>query len=192
MSPIENYMDYSEDLCMTKFTPEQVNRIRCSMVNYRWVNTPPIANFTFAANGLTATFTNSSSDAESMPMALKYNWDFGDGMTSTDGNPMHTYAVAGTYNVKLEVIDPGSGSNIKTQSVMVTANEQPDAGAGTGSGSGDGPDAGVGGGGGNGGGDDDGGEEPAGCCDAPGSGVTGLVLGLPVLGLVLRRRRARA
>ena len=35
VDPIENYMDYSDDLCMTKFTPEQVNRMRCSLLNYR-------------------------------------------------------------------------------------------------------------------------------------------------------------
>ena len=35
IDPIENYMDYSDDLCMTRFTPEQVNRMRCSLLNYR-------------------------------------------------------------------------------------------------------------------------------------------------------------
>lgn len=30
-----------------------------------------------------------------------YNWDFGDGTTSTQQNPTHTYAVQGTYTVKL-------------------------------------------------------------------------------------------
>ncbi|MEM1184002.1 MAG: zinc metalloprotease [Planctomycetota bacterium] len=33
--PIDNYMDYSDDICMNKFTPEQVNRMRCSLLNYR-------------------------------------------------------------------------------------------------------------------------------------------------------------
>ena len=33
--PIDNYMDYSDDVCMNKFTPEQVNRMRCSLLNYR-------------------------------------------------------------------------------------------------------------------------------------------------------------
>ena len=33
--PIDNYMDYSYDICMNKFTPEQVNRMRCTLFNYR-------------------------------------------------------------------------------------------------------------------------------------------------------------
>lgn len=35
VDPIENYMDYSDDLCMNTFTVEQVNRMRCSLLNYR-------------------------------------------------------------------------------------------------------------------------------------------------------------
>lgn len=33
--PIDNYMDYSDDTCMEMFTPEQVNRIRCTIENWR-------------------------------------------------------------------------------------------------------------------------------------------------------------
>jgi len=33
--PINNYMDYSEDICMFQFTREQANRAVCSLVNYR-------------------------------------------------------------------------------------------------------------------------------------------------------------
>lgn len=34
-APIDNYMDYSDDRCMEQFTPQQVNRMRCSLINYR-------------------------------------------------------------------------------------------------------------------------------------------------------------
>lgn len=34
-NPVDNYMNYSDDSCMTHFTPEQVNRMRCSLMNYR-------------------------------------------------------------------------------------------------------------------------------------------------------------
>lgn len=185
MSPIENYMDYSEDACMTKFTAEQVNRIRCSIVNYRWINTPPTAGFTFATTGLDATFTNTSTDAQTAATALKYTWSFGDGMGSTDQNPMHTYATAGTYQVTLDVLDPGSGTSTTTQSVMVTASSTPpgnpdggmsDPGGGSGSGSGNSPGDEVGGG----------------CCQTSGGGASTLLCGFAVASMLLRRRRARA
>ena len=33
--PVDNYMDYSDDLCMKKFTPEQARRMRCTLTHYR-------------------------------------------------------------------------------------------------------------------------------------------------------------
>ena len=33
--PIHNYMDYTDDLCMWEFSPEQINRMRCSILYYR-------------------------------------------------------------------------------------------------------------------------------------------------------------
>jgi len=61
--------------------------------------TLPIANFTTTNNNLTATFTNQSQHA------FTYNWDFGDGNTSTDQNPTHTYTQAGNYIVILTAIN---------------------------------------------------------------------------------------
>ncbi len=33
--PVKNYMDYSEDLCMDNFSPDQANRMRCTIENWR-------------------------------------------------------------------------------------------------------------------------------------------------------------
>lgn len=71
------------------------------------------ANFTQVVNGLTVNFTNTSSGANS------YNWNFGDGNTSTQQNPTHTYSAAGTYNVVL-IVDNGSCSDTVTYSIDVT------------------------------------------------------------------------
>lgn len=82
-------------------------------------NTPPVANFSFATSGLTATFTDSSSDAGgSIASRL---WTFGDGSTSTVTNPVKTYTAAGTYSVSLKVTDNGGLSTTTTKSVTVSA-----------------------------------------------------------------------
>jgi PKD repeat protein len=36
---------------------------------------------------------------------LTYHWDFGDGTTSTQANPTHTYTSAGNFDVSLVIID---------------------------------------------------------------------------------------
>ncbi len=77
--------------------------------NYINVQTLPSSNFTSVANGLTVTFTNTSNNATT------YEWNFGDGNTSTLTNPVHTYGVSGTYTVTLTSTNScGDVSNIKT------------------------------------------------------------------------------
>ncbi|KVU38846.1 hypothetical protein WK68_14780 [Burkholderia ubonensis] len=51
---------------------------------------------------------------------VTYAWDFGDGSTSTDALPSHTYSMEGNYTVKLTVTDPlaGSGSASMTLNVI--------------------------------------------------------------------------
>jgi gliding motility-associated-like protein len=50
--------------------------------------------------GFPVTFTDSSAGN-----GLTYNWNFGDGGTSTDKNPVHTYATAGVYTISLTATD---------------------------------------------------------------------------------------
>ncbi len=57
----------------------------------------PSAAFTIAIDGKTITTTNTSTDGET------YAWDFGDGMTSTEMAPSHTYDANGSYVIKLTV-----------------------------------------------------------------------------------------
>ncbi len=57
------------------------------------------ANYSLAlTSGLTYNFTDASTPAPSA-----WFWEFGDGTTSTQQNPTHTYASSGSYEVKLVV-----------------------------------------------------------------------------------------
>jgi PKD repeat protein len=80
-------------------------------------NVPPAANFTFTTSGLTASFTDTSSDSDGT--IASRSWNFGDGTTSTATNPSRTYAAAGTYTVTLTVTDDDGATNTRTQSVTV-------------------------------------------------------------------------
>ena len=82
-------------------------------------NAPPTANFSFATNGLTATFTDASSDSDGTIAAR--SWNFGDGSTSTATNPSRTYAAAGTYTVTLTVTDNSGATGSASRSVTVAS-----------------------------------------------------------------------
>lgn len=55
--------------------------------------------------GQAINFTNQSVGIGPGGTGPSYNWDFGDGITDTAGNPSHIYAQPGTYNVTLNVTD---------------------------------------------------------------------------------------
>lgn len=68
-------------------------------------NQAPTAAFSTTALDSIVTFIDESADDSSV---VSWSWDFGDGDTSTDQNPVHTYAAYGTYTITLIVAD-GSG-----------------------------------------------------------------------------------
>ncbi len=91
-------------------------KTRTVTISLEGTSTQLVANFTFVVDEKTAgkvTFTNTSEGATS------YAWDFGDGNTSTDENPAHTYAKNDTYTVKLTATNAG-GSDNTTKEVTIT------------------------------------------------------------------------
>lgn len=70
--------------------------------------------------GLGVPFVNSSTASNN----ASYQWNFGDGTTSAQANPLHTYTQPGLYNVQLVVSDPGTCnfSDTATRQVLILAN----------------------------------------------------------------------
>ncbi|UPT66362.1 MAG: PKD domain-containing protein [Sphingobacteriales bacterium JAD_PAG50586_3] len=56
--------------------------------------------------------------------ARSYVWDFGDGTTSTEESPTHTYSQPGMYTVTLTA-QSGKKENVKTRLLNVTENTNP-------------------------------------------------------------------
>ncbi len=77
------------------------------------VAVPPTADFSFSADGLTVDFSDSSTGTVD-----SWQWDFGDGNTSTTQNPGHTYVAGGAYTVTLTVENAG-GTDSTTAIVEV-------------------------------------------------------------------------
>src|SRR6266516_4281191 len=87
-------------------------------------NQPPVAGFTPSCSALTCTFTSTSSDPDGS--IAGYSWNFGDGSPAvTTQNASHTYAAGGSYTVTLQVTDNQGATNTSSQSVTVTAANQP-------------------------------------------------------------------
>lgn len=77
------------------------------------VNPNPTADFTFSTNNQTVTFTDQSTGGAT------YSWDFGDGATSNQQNPLHVYTVSGTYTVTLITTSAAGCTDTITYTVMV-------------------------------------------------------------------------
>ncbi len=94
-----------------------------TLIGYITVAVEPVSNFTAnvtsGTNPLSVAFTDQS---ENEPTS--WEWNFGDGSTSTEQNPIHTYAAAGTYNVSLNASNVG-GSNNKTVNTYITVADTP-------------------------------------------------------------------
>jgi glucose/arabinose dehydrogenase len=103
--------------------PGSIRRIR-----YTGSNQSPVAaaaaSPTSGRAPLVVNFSSAgSSDPEGQP--LSYSWDFGDGTSSTDANPTHTYTRSGRYTARLSVSD---GVNVSlSQPLSVTAGNPPTA-----------------------------------------------------------------
>lgn len=80
---------------------------------------PPTARYSFVTYGLyNVLFVN-----ESLGNTESLQWDFGDGNTSTEYNPMHSYSGAGTFDVSLVVRNEG-GEDYHWETI-VTVNPAP-------------------------------------------------------------------
>ncbi len=85
---------------------------------------PPTADFTGTPTTIlereSVTFTNTSQ------YAATCQWNFGDGQTSTEINPVHTYMTPGTYTVTLRVENTlGNDTKTRTNYITVNANTNP-------------------------------------------------------------------
>ncbi len=85
-------------------------------------NVAPTANANGPYSGTSgaAVSFSSAGSSDTGGIIAAYNWNFGDGGSSNNANPSHTYAAAGNYSVSLTVTDNdgATGSNSTTASIV--------------------------------------------------------------------------
>lgn len=126
--PIENDVIYIYDLSTPKITrinTAKSDQIQPSIYNDRivWLDNRNDNNYDIymgTISGLKTLVANFSSNVTGgfAPLSVKFidlsenttgwNWDFGDGNTSTDQNPTHTYFSAGNYTINLTATNGNS------------------------------------------------------------------------------------
>jgi len=103
----------------TNPTPDSLNGILKSLEN-RFLAPKPIfqASPLRGAPPLTVTFQNFSAGDP-----IRYLWDFGDGSTSVDFSPTHTYLSEGKFTVKLNMITTlgAQGISVKTDYIEINS-----------------------------------------------------------------------
>ncbi|MGM0586899.1 MAG: YCF48-related protein [Bacteroidota bacterium] len=88
---------------------------------YYYTSSTLTADFNTDVTSGTAPLTVQFSD-QSTGTITGWTWDFGDGNSSNDQHPTHTYNSAGTYTVSLEITD-GSQTDQTTKTDLITVTE---------------------------------------------------------------------
>lgn len=100
---------------VTLFLNGPLGESTSSQQGYIQVFDTPLPDFTWSADGLTIHFTNQSTNAGS------FSWNFGDGQTSFDENPVHVFAQPGIYDITLNAQNSACGVSL-TQSILLQTN----------------------------------------------------------------------
>ncbi|MFD0577866.1 ThuA domain-containing protein [Dactylosporangium darangshiense] len=91
-------------------------------IDYRTVDAAPVAAAagqpTTGVAPLTVQF-NSAGSRDPAGQPITYAWTFGDGGTSTQANPSHTYTANGNYTAQLTVTDPGGRTGVANVPITV-------------------------------------------------------------------------
>ncbi len=88
--------------------------IRCVKEAEQALNADFSASETFGYDELTTTFTDNSTGNP-----VSWLWNFGDGNTSTDQNPTHTYSSTGIFSVSLEISDGSQTVSLLKENYIV-------------------------------------------------------------------------
>jgi len=120
--PVQNYLDYSDDSCMSMFTPHQARRMRCTLENWRvdLAQTPPgtdlapnvaivtPSNGASFAPGLSIDFSASANDNEDGDLSSGIAWSSSLDGPLGGGASLSTTLSLGDHVITASVVDSQS------------------------------------------------------------------------------------
>src|SRR2546429_5445695 len=83
----------------------------------------PTASFTLTSGTILTSVSvsfNGTASFDPDGTIVGYVWAFGDGSTGSGPTPTHSYSIAGTYTVELNVTDNSGSTAVSTQTVIIT------------------------------------------------------------------------
>ena len=85
------------------------------------VNDAPVADFSTNIEGSVVTFTNLSNDALDKEAGgiIGYEWDFGDGTTSSEKDPSYDYGKIGDFSISLTATDNDGVSTTYSETITI-------------------------------------------------------------------------
>lgn len=118
LPPNQTYLALDNDSIYTAYLIVMSN-YGCIDSTSKFITTHPIpiADFNIVSDSIcqntSAVFVNNSTPG------MSYEWNFGDGSTSTTANPSHQYPSPGNYTVELIVTSPFSCADTLTKDILV-------------------------------------------------------------------------
>ncbi|MEO9885229.1 MAG: S8 family serine peptidase [Balneola sp.] len=118
MSATEDYFGQTSATLYVGYEDDPIDSMDVSIVVVP-VNDAPTAAFTSSGTSSDFQFTDASSDPKDATDGgiVSWSWDFGDGSTSDEQNPAHSYTEIGNYTVILTVTDNG-GLTAESQEIV--------------------------------------------------------------------------
>ncbi|MCB9185628.1 MAG: PKD domain-containing protein [Flavobacteriales bacterium] len=113
----------NQTITATAYYLDQQLQETCVYTDVDLIINSPVSDFTFTnyCDGTAIPFVDASIPFGNSTVDA-WNWDFGDGNTSTQQNPSHLYGSSGTYSVTLEITASDGCSVVSTQDVDVYEN----------------------------------------------------------------------
>lgn len=110
---------YTVTLTVTNLATGCANSV--TRTNFITVNNPPLVNFTVKPDTITEIPNyHFAFEDHTTNNPVRWEWDFGDGSSSNEQNPSHTYADTGRYTVALRVLNREGCDSTLIRHVQIT------------------------------------------------------------------------